>query len=244
MRVLLAGPHLLCDLLAPAFQEAGFEVIEDFAETPQTIGVRLRELARREPDAQPPTAVLLLDPPTAAWVDSVRAIRAEHQQAALVVLVARPSYLAQRLWMQRPWPRRPGVPLANGIVSVQSRTGDVLEAVRRAAENPDRETGFRLDSEATHPFGLARTDEEGKEALRIRNNQADRHRLLVLTANGSTAERTGVLLGIRKEEVAEKLRTLRRELTCANDVQLGWKATRLGLLDDTVDVLAAELPDP
>jgi hypothetical protein len=248
MRVLLAGPHLLCDLLNAALKDGGVEVVEDVAEAPKSIGVRLRDLDRRDRGAPAAvttaTAMLLVDPHTPAWLASARSAREEHPQVGLVVLVGRPSYLGQRLWMQRPWPSRPGVPFANGLVSVDSLTGDVIEALRRAAAQPDRETGFRLDGEATHPFGLARVDEDGREALRIRNNQADRHRLLVLTANGSTAERTAGLLGIRREEVAEKLRTLRRELTCANDVQLGWKATRLGLLDDAVDILAAELPDP
>jgi hypothetical protein len=215
----IGEPLLLAELIEDLLVREGHRSKYGVVSGPEDAERKVR-LAREDCGR---TVALLVDPVGEQWFDwAARARRGD--PVGLLVVLARPSYVLQRRWREKV----DGRYLASGLLTLDQAAEDVRDAVMAAALTP-LETGFWLAG-PRHPH-THRSTPDGQLAAEIRSDE-DRYRTLIYEGQGLTRPRMAELLGITEKQVGERLLSLRRRLDADNNVQLGRRATELGLFDD------------
>ena len=225
--VALGGPRrLLNAVFAEVLADWGLEIPggETF-EDPAKLSRNTKALLATRP------VVLLLDAVGDDWTNSAIELRETNSTLGLVVVAARPSYAETRRWQRR---IRGGRNLANSVLSLESLGEDLLNALRHAYETPERRSEYFLDG-PRHPAAFHGSP-EGQEAANVVKDEK-LHETLALEAAGKSRAEAARRLKIKSEQVGERLSRLRSQLAVRNDVALGSKATRLGLLDDIDELI-------
>lgn len=174
---------------------------------------------------------LLVDPPgSQGWEDAADKLRGADSHFGLVVLTARPNFGKQRRWQQRLG--KSNLNRANGLITFDSRSDDLCDAIIEAAKRPAARSAFWLDG-PRHPQAFFR-GEEGKGARKVHGNQR-RHQILALEALGKSRRKIADLMDIKEDQVKVNLNTAMKNLGARSEVELGRLAVESGLLDDLED---------
>jgi hypothetical protein len=212
---------LIRDLLAAHLDDdPEIEVSPDRGATPDRFRDTMRALSWARPVG------LILDPTGTHWERAVDELRGDRERMGIVVITARPSYAKYRRWQRR---GEGDVPRANSLLSFEDDVAALDRALRDTHANPDKQHVFWSDG-PRHPFALART-EEGKSSRDVRAKE-HLHATLVLEARGVPRRVAAQRLDVKPETLGERIGELKQLTHTKTDVQLGYQAAQLGLLDD------------